>query len=281
MQNYQGAAPDAEPLEKLIDMFSQRGGSARRVIILDQFEQLSPERNSHRPIFQLVKHAVLVASPPHRTTLVVAFRRDYMPTWVEFEHDDLAGQRQLIPPVRLFTPSQAKEVMAVIAEAANFEMDDALADDLIESMKNEDGRISPVDIGITLLALNERALGKRDRHLDKGDYRIAGGATGLLAEYMSRQLDRYQESDRSKILLALLELADLVKDHRLPEGRTPEQLAGKLLLPTGMLETHLKDLASPQVRLLEALPNDAYRLPHERLIPALRQLSGLRLAEVE
>ncbi len=67
----------------------------------------------------------------------------------------------------------------------------------------------------------------------------------------------------------------------MPEGRTPGQLAEKVPLATAVLERYLKDLASPQVRLLEALPGGAYRLPHERLIPALRQLSGLTLAAGE
>ncbi len=65
-------------------------------------------------------------------------------------------------------------------------------------MKNDEARVSPVDIGITLLALNERALSKPDRHLGKGDYRIAGGAVGLLAEYVSSQLDRYQPGSEAR-----------------------------------------------------------------------------------
>jgi hypothetical protein len=220
--------------------------------------------------------------PPHKITFVVAFRRDYAPTWMDFEHDELADRRQQVMPLRLFTEAQAKDVTAVIADAADFTMDNALADDLVESMKNDEAHVSPVDIGIRLLALNERALGKPGRHLDKGDYRIAGGAAaGLLAEYVSNQLDRYQPGEQSTILATLLELADLSKDQRLSEGRTPAQLAEKVPLPTGVLDRYLKDLASPQVRLLEALPGGAYRLPHERLIPALRQLSGLRLAAAE
>ena len=47
------------------------------------------------------------------------------------------------------------------------------------------------------------------------------------------------------------------------------------------LQRYLDDLVSPHVRLLEELPTGAYRLPHERLIPALRQLAGVRLAEAE
>jgi hypothetical protein len=77
------------------------------VIVLDQFEQLSPEKRSHRPVFQLLKHAVTTAKPPHRATLIVAFRRDYGPTWWDVEHDELAGRGQLMVPLRLFTKAQA------------------------------------------------------------------------------------------------------------------------------------------------------------------------------
>jgi AAA+ ATPase superfamily predicted ATPase len=254
VQDGWATAENAGPPQKLTDVFGPSDGAARRVIVLDQFEQLSPAKRSHRSIFQLLKHAVTAARPPHRITFIVAFRRDYAPTWLDFEHEELAGRRQLVMPLRLFTEAQAKDAMAVIADAADFTMDNALADDLVESMKNDEARVSPVDIGITLLALNERALSKPDRHLDKGDYRIAGGAIGLLAEYVSSQLDRYQPGERSAILAALLELADLSKDQRLPEGRTPGQLAENVPLATAVLERYLKDLASPQVRLLEALP---------------------------
>lgn len=274
-------APNGSSPQRLTDLFGPGAGPARRVIVLDQFEQLSPEQKSHRPVFQLLKYVVATARPPHRVTLIVAFRRDYAPTWLDFVHGELAGRGQLMMPLRLFTKEQAKEVMAVISQAARFTMDEALADDLVESMKNEEARVSPVDIGITLLALNERAQGKTNKHLNKGDYRIAGGATALLAEYISAQLDRYQPGERSTILMTLLELADRGKDHRLPEGRTPAQLAEHVPLSKAVVERYLKGLSSSQIRLLEELPSGAYRLPNERLIPALRQLSGIKLAEAE
>jgi hypothetical protein len=121
--------------------------------------------------------------------------------------------------------------------------------------------------------------------LGKGDYRVAGGATGLLAEYISRQLERFRSDERSIIVQAMLELADLGDDqrpdHRIAQGLLPGQPASKIAIPFSTMERYLKDLASQQVRLLELLPSGAYRLPHERLIPALRQLAGVVLAEAE
>lgn len=220
--------------------------------------------------------------PPHRITYIVVFRRDYASTWLDFQQDELAGRTPTMMSLRLFNEEQAREIIAVITEAAKFTVDKELVDDLIASMKNDEARISPVDIGITLLALNERALGKPRRHLAKGDYQIAGGATGLLADYISSRLDRYREDERITILKAMLGLADLGNDQRLAQGLPPDQLADKVGLPAATMQRYLHDLASPQQRLLEVLsPSGAYRLSHERLIPALRQLSSLVLAEAE
>ena len=245
-------------------------------------EQLSPNKDAHQPIFRLLKNAVVTARPPHRLTYIVAFRRDYAPTWLDFQYDQLGRYQPMMMPLRLFNEEQAKEIIAIIADAAKFSVDIALVDDLITSMKNDEARISPVDIGITLLALNERALAKADRHLNKGDYQIAGGATGLLADYVSNRLERYRADERSSIVQSMLELADLSKDQRLAQGLLPDQLADKARLPVAIMQRYLNDLASPQVRLLELLsPPGAYRLSHERLIPSLRQLAGLVLAEAE
>jgi hypothetical protein len=271
-----GTAP-----QKLNDLNSSREDGKRRVIILDQFEQLSPSNSTHQPIFRLLRNTVL-GMPPYKTTYIVAFREDYASTWLDFQHEQLAGRIPAMMPLRLFSEKQAKEIVAVITEASDFTVDNTLVDDLLASMKNNEGRISPVDIGITLFALNERALTKRIKHLDKADYHIGGGSAGLLAEYISGQLDRYRPDERSKLALAMLELADLDSDKRVAEGLLSDELASKAKLPLVTVQRYLQDLSSPQVRLLEFLsPTGTYRLAHERLIPALRQLAGLVLAEAE
>jgi len=200
--------PEAPVPQQLIDLNAAHLHAGRRVIVLDQFEQLSPSKSEHASIFQLLKHAAVLAMPPHQMTYIVAFRADYSSTWLNFEYDQLNGRAPIIMPLRLFSENQAKDIIAVISEAAGFTLDNALVDDLVASMKNEEDRISAVDIGITLLALNERALTKERRHLDKGDYWIAGGAIGLLADYLSSRLDRYRVNERSAVMQAMLELAD-------------------------------------------------------------------------
>jgi hypothetical protein len=72
------------------------------------------------------------------------------------------------------------------------------------------------------------------------------------------------------------------RSKRLAEGLLPDQLASKSGLPLATMQRYLQDLSSPQVRLLEFLSaSGTYRLAHERLIPALRQLAGLVFAEAE
>jgi hypothetical protein len=217
--------PRASSPESLNDLLRPPAANARRVIVFDQFEQLTPDRTQHRAVFELLKSVVTRVRPPFRSTLIVSFREDYTPVWLQFEHAELDSRRQIVEPVRQFTEMQARSVIAFIAEQAGFSLDAGLVDDLLAAMKNSAGRISPVDIGITLLALHERALIKADHHIDRGEYRIAGGATGLLAEYIDARLDRYHPSERMTILNALLELADLEADRRVAEGLPADTLA--------------------------------------------------------
>jgi hypothetical protein len=161
--------------QKLTDLDTS---DERRVIVLDQFEQLSSTKTAHQPIFRLLKNAAVMSKPPHKITYIVAFRADYASTWFDFQYDQLAGRAPTMMSLRPFNENQAKDIIGIIADAAKFTMDNKLVDDLVASMKNDEDRISPVDVGITLLALNERALAKTTRHLDRGDYQVAGGATG-------------------------------------------------------------------------------------------------------
>jgi hypothetical protein len=282
VQNGWAVTAGATVPQRLSDLSISRQYGDHRVVILDQFEQLTPSKSSHHPIFQLLKNVAITAMPPYKTTYIVAFRRDYASIWLDFEHEQLADRRPAMMSLRLFNEAQAKSIIAVITEAAEFTLATGLVDDLIAAMKNDEARISPVDIGITLLSLNERALAKPSRHLDKGDYQIGGGTTGLLAEYISGRLDHFRSEERNTILKAMLELADLGSDQRLAQGLPPDQMAKTLGSPVATLQRYLDYLSSPQVRLLEVLPSsNTYRLSHERLIPALRQLAGVVLAEAE
>jgi len=57
------ATADAPVPQKISDLDASDHGDVRRVIVLDQFEQLSPSKDAHQPIFRLLKNAVVAANP--------------------------------------------------------------------------------------------------------------------------------------------------------------------------------------------------------------------------
>jgi hypothetical protein len=260
-------------------------GPGRTVIVLDQFEQLTPDNPAHRDLLEIVKTLATTGMSPYRLTWIVAFRRDYDPIWRDFELS-IPGFHPPMLSLRLFERHPAKEIMATLASAADFTLDDELTDDVIDAAVDRDGRVSPVDIGIGMLVLSGLAIRKNDGHLNKNDYRFAGGAEGILTAYVSDRLERFGEAERQGVMKGLLAFANLDNNQRIPEGKTVDDLCTVAQLPPTRLGACLDYLASPQVRLLERLPTAAdgpqkYRLPHDRIIPSLRRLTGLFLAEAD
>lgn len=270
-------------LDEAIEALSR--STISTVIVLDQFEQLRPENSAHDKIFQILERAATIAMPPHRLTWVVAFRREYDPVWRDFELT-MPGFHPPMLSLRMFTEDQARDIMATLGTAAGFTLDSVLIDDLTRAAANPEGRISAVDLGTGMLVLSSLAIRKRKSHLAMEDYRFAGGAEGILTAYISDRLERFGSTEREGVMKALLALADLDTNQRIAEGKTADELVTTTQLPAQRLVSCLEYLASPQVRLLQSVPattRDAqrYRLPHERLIPSLRHLTGLILAEAD
>lgn len=216
------AARYPAPPQSLDDLQIPPLGTGRRVVVLDQFEQLHPEQDAHRPIFELLRH-IAGELPPHRTTWLVAFRREYAATWLEF-----LEPRTIQPPilfVNRFQPAQAGVVIATLAEEADIQLKQDLADAMVRDMATA-GRVSPVDIGIGMMMLDELARGQNNRHLTRDDYLGAGGgAEGLLAGYIAGRLEWFPESRRDPLLKAMLTLMDPDTEQRIAEGRTLADLS--------------------------------------------------------
>jgi hypothetical protein len=158
-------------------------------------------------------------------------------------------------------------------------------DDLVNAAAR-DGRVTAVDLGIGLLVLSELADRKGTAVLSLADYRFAGGAEGLLTAYLCDRLEWFPEAEREVVLKALLALTNQETSQRLAEGRSLDALVQEANWPPDRLQYCLDYLAAPRVRLLERLsvrPGDlpSYRLPHERIVPSLRLLTGVILAEAE
>ena len=252
------------------------------VIVLDQFEQLHPDNPDHQGIFEMLRRIATKELPPHRVRWIVAFRREYDPVWRDFELT-LPGFHPPMLSLRLFSEEQAGVIMPTLSEAAGFTLDAKLVTDVARAAANPDGRVSAVEIGIGLLVLSGLAIRKSKTHLTIDDYRFAGGAEGLLTAYIGDRLERFSAGEREGIMKALLALADLDADQRVAEGKTLDELSTASRFPLERLRPCLEYLASLHVRLLEKPSGDRarYRLPHDRVVPSLRQLTGVILAEAD
>ena len=273
-----------ESLEDLVNPSSALG-ERRHVIVLDQFEQLHGS-SANSPVFRLLRKIAREAKPPHRVTWIVAFRREFRAEWEDLTLPE--KERGIYPAeisLRLFTAEQARYVISQLVDEARLSIHQKVVDSLV-SAATVDGEVSPVDIGIGLLVLAELhdRQGRETFTLD--DYQFAGGAEGLLTQYISRCLETFPETERKTILNAMLALRESGTNQRIAEGRTCPELAQESKADADRLRIQLERLTQRDIRLLEiVIPSDEsevrYRLPHERLIPALHRLAGQLLAEVD
>ena len=261
-------------------------GRHSHVIVLDQFEQL----RGNRKIFQLLRRIVRESKPPHRIKWVIAFRREFSAEWLDFISPELeSGVRSPQDvSVRLFTTEQAREVIGQLINESDLKgsIEQSVIDNLVEAA-TVDGEVSPVDIGIGLLVLKELHERQSGHTITNRDYQFAGGAEGLLTQYISRCLEPFPKESQEAILKAMLALRDPDQNRqRLATGLTIDELAVEARTDARVLKLQLNRLADRDVRLLEVdTPTDGsavrYRLPHERLIPALYRLTGKLLTEVD
>jgi len=280
------AASFAKP-ESLDDLVNPSSalGEHRHVIVLDQFEQLHGS-SANSPVFRLLRKIARDAKPPHRVTWIVAFRREFRAEWEDFTLPE--KQRGIFPAeisLRLFTAEQAKGVIRQLVGEAQLGIHDKVVENLVAA-GTVDGEVSPVDIGIGLLVLAELHDRRGRETFTLNDYQFAGGAEGLLTQYLIRCLEIFSETERQTILNAMLALREPGTNQRIAEGRTCAELAQESKADAGRLKTQLERLTQRDMRLLEIVnPSDEgdirYRLPHERLIPALHRLAGQLLAEVD
>ncbi len=279
----EGVAKPAS-LEELVNPAETLGRQAH-VFVLDQFEQL----RGNRKMFALLRRILRESKPPHRITWVIAFRREFSADWMDFVSPEL--ERGLRPPqdvsLRLFTAEQAREVIGQLVNESNLKdsIEQSVINNLVEAATVE-SEVSPVDIGIGLLVLAELHERQSGNTITIRDYQFAGGAEGLLTQYISRCLELFPKESQEAILKAMLALRDPETNQRLAEGLTVDELAAESGAEARLLKTQLDRLSHRDTRLLETVtPTDGsppqYRLPHERLVPALYRLTGKLLAEVD
>ncbi len=246
------------------------------VLVVDQAEQLSLSQNAD---FFGELQRTMESTPPFAATWIVAMRREFHGEWMDFllRLPERYGHRVRTLSIREFDQDQAKSVFRTLLREADLEVLGSIEEDLIPEIARQ-GRVSPVDLGITLQVL------ARNPNLatDLTTVGATGGHAALLTAYLESVLEPYSQAQRDEIFRALFTLVDEDKDRRLPEGRTLKEIR-KSVEPASprYLDLALQGLAQPRVRVLEAMGTAAFRLIHERFIPAIRRLAGKLLDEAE
>ena len=235
LRTIQVACPDEkESLQKLDDLVGHFSGT-KKVIIVDQAEQLSPDK--HTALFDLFKKLV-AQKPPYTTTWIIAFREEYASTWFDFE-STIPGFHPPKHPLKIFTEQQARDNMAVLAKASDLAPDNAVLVEMVNAMSDR-GKVSPVEIGIGMMVLSELYRGPGS-DISLGRFKDAGGVTGLLRTYIKGKLeDGMPEHEHSPMQNALLDLIDPDISHqRLSQGKSAPELAKTAQLPLNRMQYNL------------------------------------------
>ena len=252
-------------------------------IILDQFEQLS--QDNHPEFFSFLQEIITSEKFPN-ITWVVAFREEYAANWWKFTEQI----KDFYPPmisIEQFSHDKEKEIVVCICEKANITLELKVLSEFVSSISDK-GKVSPVDIGIGLDVLSE--LKKEDNGttlITYADYESIGESEGLLRNYIEKKFKLLPPEHYQKLLTVLLSLIDPQNPmQRIAAGKEVQELSEISGLEEPRLKSHLKFLASSQARLLEQIPPlpeeaQAFRLVHERFIPAINRLKGIVLAAAE
>lgn len=265
--------PDLESIDSL-----PAASRSRWVLCLDQFEQLHAGTPEHLPVFNLLER--LAKEPgPHKLSVVIGFRREYTADWLDFEQAH--GFRAEQVAVNLMRRTAAADVIAILANKAGFALDQELVNDLVVGIAQPQG-VSPLDLSVGLESLARFAQQRGLEQVRMSDYRLSGGAEGLLLTFVQEKLEEVPEILRAPLLKGIvLTLVDLATNQRVAEGATAAAIAANSECPTQQLVPWLDRLALRGVRLLEPIQPDRYRLPHDRLVPVLRRLTGTVLASLD
>lgn len=255
----------------------------RAVIIIDSFEQLHSESPEHTAFCELLR-AAHDQPAPHAVQFVVAFRENYKSIWKNIEQQ--TGIRAVEHALPLLSDDSASDAIETILEDAAVSPDRSVVPDYIMSIRTAAGTL-PVDLAIGAQVFDRWAQ-RPHRLLRFVDYVNAGGAQGVLLEQVRDRLQSICASE--SICDALVRgLAECLLEQGTNKRRMSGASVAKLAEVTGLNaedlgRSYLTPLASPDTRVLEALPGVnplQYRLARDSVAVVLTQLKNQDFGTME
>jgi WD40 repeat protein/DNA-binding SARP family transcriptional activator len=194
--------PGDHPLDAMARAMSEQGEAERRVLAVDQFEEVFTACSdvAERTAF-LDAITEAAAVPDGGITVVIGMRADFYGRCAE--HRALASL--LASGQILVGPMDREELRRVIerpAERAGLTVEEKLVDSLVSDTVGQPG-------GLPLLstALLELWTRRRDRSLHLDDFLLAGGVEGAVARLAEEAFDRLDADGQTAAKRVLLRLA--------------------------------------------------------------------------
>ena len=259
------------------------------VLLFDQFEQffVHNPRKEERALFVQALN-IWYRNPDSTVKILVSIRADLLHELYEL-HESLQytlGPQDLLKLER-FTPEEATNILAIVAEDEGFSFDPRFVTEIAEKelAHRESGTISPVDLQVLSWMIAHQ---KNDelRAFNRTAFQKLGGVEGLLSRFLERTLEpRILPNQRQVAIKTLQALTDL--DRQVRAGvLTVEDIQLKLkgTAKPQEIEESVVWLSRSDVRLITPQNKGGglgYELAHERLIPALMTLAGKELTAAD
>ncbi len=197
--------PGEHPLRELEAALEGAGQNARRILVIDQFEELFTVCSDEAERGPFVGRLVELAEDPERAAVVIGLRGDFYghcAVYPEFARL-LAANQVLVGPM---TPDELKRAIELPARRAGVRVEAALVDTLVAEAGEEPGALP-----LLSTALVELWFDQNDGRLRLESHERLGGMRGAvarLAENAHENLDDAQREAAQRLFLRLVTVGE-------------------------------------------------------------------------
>lgn len=259
-------APQKGTLRNFLRQIATIIGQNREIFIfVDQFETLFTDVFDEEARTTFVREiADCIDDESLQIRVVLAMRTEYFGMVASFQ-PAIAQPFSHEFLLRRLTHDEARQALAMPAEAQSYTFEDGLIEEILSDLSDENNAIAPPQLQLVGTALIERLPTDRTV-INFTDYDSAGRAKGVLGSYLQRILDKLPNTQRKT---ARLVIESLVRPNQTRDVKTRKQLYNELDSigqDSSKLDTILHGLRESHVlRLLETNDGAAYELVHDYL----------------
>ncbi|PJF44639.1 MAG: hypothetical protein CUN55_02895 [Phototrophicales bacterium] len=241
-------------------------GPTREIFIFfDQFETFFTDVFTDLERREFIQElAACIDDPLLQVRVTLAMRTEYFGLVANFQpHIAQPFEREYL--LKRLTRAEAERALLFPAQEEGYTYESDLAERILDDLADENGAIAPPQLQLVGTALVEQ-LPSNERFITLKIYEAAGGAEGVLGNYLKRMLERLP-SDQREVGRVVIE--NLVRDDSTRAVRTADELRAILAarnIPTNNLEKVLLILREGHLlRVLDTEKGQAYELVHDYL----------------